>query len=137
MSEASLAIILAVLGILGGGGFWGYRQSRKEAPIKKRDADLAAADASVQMALAVAVAARDDNAQLRADLNTEREHRLKLGIRVDELAEHNRVQEKTITALRAIVTAFTNGWDDLVERWHHHRQQDQPPARPVAKNITD
>ena len=70
--EAVLSIILGTLGVLGSAGFWGYKQSRKEAPIKKRDADLAVAETSQQMALAVAIAAREDNVTLRADLEKDR-----------------------------------------------------------------
>lgn len=130
--EQITTIIVAVLALLGGGGFWGYRQSRKEAPIKKRDADIAAADQSVQMALAVATAAREDNATLREDLNKERGERQTLAGRVDELAKHIREQDRTISGLREALRVLSLGWDDLIQRWHILRLDDRPPPKPAV-----
>lgn len=134
MSETSIvAIIVAVLAILGGGGFWGYRQFAKEAPVRKRDVDIAVAEKSQQMALAVADDLREDYTRLRTDLNAEREERQKLTGRVDSLETHIREQDKTIRTLRDAVRLFTAAWDDLTSRWQHYRQSEHPPPRP---NIT-
>ncbi|WP_190264888.1 hypothetical protein [Glutamicibacter nicotianae] len=131
MSETSIvAIIVAVLAILGGGGFWGYRQFAKEAPVRKRDADIAVAEKSQQMALAVADDLREDYIRLRTDLNAEREERQKLTGRVDSLETHIREQDKTIRTLRDAVRLFTAAWDDLTNRWAHYRQSENPPPRP-------
>lgn len=131
MSETSIvAIIVAVLAILGGGGFWGYRQFSKEAPVRKRDADIAVAEKSQQMALAVADDLREDYTRLRTDLNAEREERQKLTGRVDSLETHIREQDKTIRTLRDAVRLFTAAWDDLTNRWQHYRQSEHPPPRP-------
>lgn len=135
MNDFVLPIILALLTLLGGTGFWGYRQSRKEAPVKKRDADIAAADKSVQMALAVATAAREDNASLREDLNKERGERQTLAGRVEGLETHVREQDRTIRGLREVAKIFSDGWDDLTARWHLLRLDDQPPPKPRV-NIT-
>lgn len=129
-SDVVLPIILGVLTVLGGTGFWGYRQSRKEAPVKKRDADIAAADQSVQMALAVATAARDDNAALRADLNTEREARQKLSGRVEGLETHVREQDRTIRGLREVVRVLSDWADDVIANWHTIRLEEMPPKKP-------
>lgn len=131
MSETSIvAIIVAVLAILGGGGFWGYRQFSREAPVRKRDADIAVAEKSQQMALAVADDLREDYTRLRTDLNAEREERQKLTGRVDSLETHIREQDKTIRTLRDAVRLFTAAWDDLTNRWQHYRQSEHPPPRP-------
>lgn len=127
-----LPIILAVLGFLGSAGFWGYRQSRKEAPVKKRDADIAAADQSVQMALAVATAAREDNASLRVDLNTEREARQTLAGRVEGLETHVREQDRTIRGLRDVVRVLSDWADDVIANWHTLRLEDVPPKKPLV-----
>jgi len=134
MSEGSIiAIIVALLGVVGGGGYWGYKQYSKEAPVKKRDADIAVAEKSQQMAMAIADDLREDYTRLRGDLNTEREERTKLSGRVDSLETHIREQDKTIRRLRDAVRLFTAVWDDLTSRWAHYRQSEHPPPRP---NIT-
>lgn len=131
MSEGSvIAIIVALLGIVGGGGYWGYKQSSKEAPVKKRDADIAVAEKSQQMAMAIADDLREDYTRLRTDLNAEREERTKLSGRVDSLETHIREQDKTIRTLRDAVRLFTAAWDDLTNRWQHYRQSENPPPRP-------
>ena len=131
MSEGSIiAIIVALLGVVGGGGYWGYKQFSKEAPVKKRDADIAVAEKSQQMAMAIADDLRKDYTRLRTDLNAEREERTKLSGRVDSLETHIREQDRTIRSLRDAVRLFTAAWDDLVNRWDHYRISDKPPPRP-------
>ena len=131
--EAVLSIILATLGILGSAGFWGYRQSRKEAPIKKRDADLAVAETSQQMALAVAIAAREDNVTLRADLDKERSALQVLSGRVDELSSQVREHNHTISRLREALSTLSNAWDELAANWSTLRLKDEPPPKPTIK----
>lgn len=136
MSETSIvAIILGVLTLVGsvGGGYWGHKQIRKEAPVRKRDADIAVAEKSQQMAMAIADDLREDYGRLRTDLNSEREERQKLAGRVDSLETQIREQNRTIQRLREAIRTFNAAWDDLTHRWHHYRASEHPPARP---NIT-
>lgn len=128
-----IPIIVGILGLLGGTGFWGYRQSRKEAPVKKRDADIAIADKSVQMALAVATAAREDNATLRKSVAEERTQRETLTTRVDGLETHIREQDRTIRNLRDTVRVFTDWANDIVTRWNVIRLQTEPPQLPRTR----
>ena len=131
MSEASIVtIIIGVLGLLGGGGFWGYKQFSKEAPVKKRDADIAVAEKSQQMALKVAEESRNDVKRLRDELNAEREARHTLTGRVDSLEGQVREANRTIQTLREAIRLFHAAWDDLTHRWHVVRQSEQPPTRP-------
>lgn len=131
MSETGIvAIIIGVLGILGGGGFWTYRQSRREAPVRQRDADLAVAEKSQQMAMVIAVAAQENSDRLRVDMEAEREARQQLTGRVESLETRIREQDRTISHLRRALQLFTEAWDDLTARWEHHRAQDHPPDRP-------
>lgn len=133
MSESGLvAIIIGVLGLLGGGGFWGYRQSRKDAPVRQRDADLVVADKSQQMAMAIADDLRQDYERLRGELGHERDGRLELTGRFTALETHVREQDKTISHLRRALGQFSAAWDDLTTRWEHHRTLDYPPDRPVV-----
>lgn len=137
MSEAGLiTIIVAVLGLAGSGSVWGYRQFKKEAPVRQQDATIANAEKSVQMAIAVATAANTnataaDNRTktLSLELDTEKVERQKLDTRVYEL-------EVLVRQQRTIIHIYDVAWDDLITRWPYHRQQDQPPARPVTGDTT-
>lgn len=137
MSEAGLiAIVVAVLGLASSGGVWGYRQFKKESPVRQQDATIAAADKSVQMAIAVAAAANDNAAAADTrsknfveDLNTERTERKKLSDRVEIL-------ETTVKVQKTIIRVFDEAWDDLHTRWPYHRQQENPPPRPSAEDVT-
>ncbi|MGP5071653.1 hypothetical protein ACTXI0_04515 [Arthrobacter rhombi] len=134
MSETAIvSIILGILGLLGGGGFWGYRQFKKEAPVKKRDADIAVAEKSQQMAMAIADDLRGDYTRLRADLNTEREHRERLTGRVDGLETHIRELNGTIRHLRDAVRLLTDWGNDIVTRWDVIRLQSKPPKMPHTR----
>ena len=131
MSETAIvSIILGILGLLGGGGFWGYRQFKKEAPVKKRDADIAVAEKSQQMALAVAMAARDDNRRLREDQLRDADRITKLSGRVDGLETHIRELNSTIRHLRDAVRLLSNWGNDIVTRWNVVRLQKEPPPMP-------
>lgn len=124
MSEQTIVtIVVGLLSLLGGAGFWGYMTNRKEAPIKKRDADVAVAHQSQQMALAIAEDLREDVGRIRSELNEEREARKALALRVDK-------QESTIQGLRAAVRAFRDAWANLTANWQVIRLQDYPPAEP-------
>ena len=131
MSETAIvSIILGVLTLLGGGGVWGYRQFKQEEPVKKRDADIAAADTSVQMALSIAKAAREHSEALGRELETERGARKELSGRVDDLYGEIRSLRGTVRLLREAVRIFNAAWDDLAYRWHEHKLADKPPPRP-------
>lgn len=145
MSESGIiALILGILTVATSGGVIGFLQNRKKVPVEKRDADLAAAEKSQQMALANAADLRTDLDRLRTeldttrtdlkttrtDLNTEREHRERLSGRVEGLESHIREQDRTIGGLRAALSGM-NAWiSDLFLRWDYYRQQPTPPDRP-------
>jgi FtsZ-interacting cell division protein ZipA len=128
--QTVVTIVVALLSLLGGAGFWGYMSSRKEAPIKKRDADVAVAHTSQQMALAIAEDLREDVGRIRTELTDtrtelgiEREARQALARRVD-------AQESTIQGLRSAVRAFRDAWANLTANWAVIRLQETPPAEP-------
>ncbi|GAA0199469.1 hypothetical protein [Glutamicibacter creatinolyticus] len=121
MSETSIVTLaLGLMTLLTGTGFWGFRQYKKEAPVKKRDADIAVAEKSQQMALAVAESLRKDMESLRE--------------RMDGMETKLEEQNQTIQKLREAVRLFHAAWDDLTQRWHVHRQSEYPPARPKINN---
>lgn len=131
--EFVVPLILGFLTLAGSGGLWAYLSHRKEAPIKKEEADIAAADKTVQMALAVATAAREGQVQLTADLAKERGERQTLSGRVDELSSQVREQNRTISRLREALSTFSNAWDDMSTKWSILRLSDEPPPRPKTK----
>lgn len=131
MSETAIvSIILGILTLLGSGGVWGYRQFKKEAPVKKRDADIAVAEKSQQMAMAIADDLREDYTRLREDLNTERDARQALTGRVDGLETHIRELNGTIRHLREAVRVLTVWGNDIVARWAVIRMHQEPPPMP-------
>lgn len=138
-----VTITIGVLGVFGGGGFWVYRQSRRDAPVRQRDADLAVAEKSQQMAMVIAVAAQEnseraqqDSDRLRLDMEKERTERHLLTTRVVSLEHQVKEQGRTISHLRRTVQAFSEAWDDLVAHWDHHRTQKHPPERPFVPQET-
>jgi hypothetical protein len=131
MSEQTLVTLgVAVLSLLGGAGFWGWLTSRKEAPIKKRDADVAVAHTSQQMALAIAEDLRLDVGRLRGDVDAERKARESLGTEVQELRQRVEAQAGTIDRLRRAVRAFQDAWEYITTNWQVVRLQDSPPQQP-------
>ena len=128
--QTVVTIVVALLSLLGGAGFWGYMTNRKEAPIKKRDADIAVAHTSQQMALAVAEDLREDVGRLRGDLDHERTQRENLGTEVRELRAKVDEQAGTIQYLRRVVQAFEDAWASLTANWHIVRLQEVAPKQP-------
>lgn len=143
MSEQSIvSIVLTLITVLGGGGgvvaFFRYRN---EAPIKQRDADIAVAKTSQEMALASAQAHYESSTfyqsqvkDLQSNLNEESERRENLREtlerRMTRMEEHIREQDQTVTKLTMAVRAFSRAWDDLIENWAMLRERDHPPAKP-------
>lgn len=123
-------IILGILGVLGGTGYWGYRQSRREAPVRQRDADIAAAERSQQMALAVADDLREDVDRLRNELGAEREERKGLSSEVGELREQLRQQNKVVDSVRSAFQHLSRWVDGIIADWDTVRQSTEAPQRP-------
>lgn len=108
----------------------GHKQFSEEAPVKNRDTDIAVAEKSQQMAMAIADDLREDYTRLRTDVNAEREERTKLSGRVDSLETHIREQDRTIRTLGDAVRLSSAVWDDFINRWDHYRLSRKPPPRP-------
>lgn len=125
-----LAVVGGILTIVSGAGFWQYLTHRKDEPVRRRDADIAAAHVSQQMALAVAEANRQtaesnrqDNSDLRKDLDRVRQ----------DLAEESRRSDRLEQRLnwQAHVNQILRAWiEDIVLRWEELRHKATPPAQP-------
>lgn len=120
---AVTSIILGILGVVGGVGFWQYRISRKDAPVRKQEADMAVAEKSQQMAMAIAERLDKDYALVRSELT-------EVKAMVESLQLHSVAQDRTISILRKAVQAFSDAWDDLIQHWERYRLSPTPPDRP-------
>lgn len=127
------SIILGVLGLASGVGFWQYRISRKDAPVRKTEADMAVAEKSQQMAMAIAERLDKDYNQVRAELTATQEAVAAQGDEIANLQQLGREQARTIGTLRYAIQAFVTAWDDLVQHWDTYRLSDAPPTRPSYK----
>lgn len=128
--EILIPVIVAFLGVLGGGGFWSYYTSRRDSPIRKSEADMAVAEKSQQMAMKIAERLDVDYTSVRKDLKNAEQAISALDLQVKSLEAHTREQDRTITILRQAVRAFSDAWDDLVQHWEQYRLSDAPPSRP-------
>ena len=138
MNEGLISIGVALLSFLGGGGgVLAYMQYRKETPIRQKDADMAAARTSQEMALASAQAHYESSTyyqsqvkELRNAMNSEAEARKKLEDRMTRMELHTHAQDATIRRLTEAVEAFSTAWDYLTENWAHLRKREAPPQKP-------
>lgn len=138
MNEGLVSLGVALLSFLGGGGgVLAYIKYRKETPLRQKDADMAAARTSQEMALASAQAHYESSTyyqsqvkELRNSMNTEVEARKRLEDRMIRMEQHTRTQDLTISTLSEAVKAFSLAWDHLTENWARLRQQDTPPPKP-------
>lgn len=127
----AVPIIIAILGIVGGAGFWQYRISRRDAPVRKQEADMAVAEKSQQMAMKIAERLDLDYTSVRGDLGVAETAITALQKELKTLETRTAQQERTIGILRQAVQAFSDAWDDLVQHWDHYRLSDTPPKRPT------
>ncbi|WP_431695601.1 hypothetical protein [Kocuria rhizophila] len=124
MSETIVGLVTVLLGS-GVLGVWHtMRKDRKEAPVKQRDADIAAAHTSQQMALAVAEALRMDLTRTQGDVEDVRAE-----------AEAAR-KEAAVARADAAAARHENGvlwvWiRDIRHRWALVRVSETPPPEPT------
>lgn len=138
MNESLISIGVALLSFLGGGGgVLAYMQYRKETPIRQKDADMAAARTSQEMALASAQAHYESSTyyqsqvkELRNAMNGEAEARKKLEERMTRMELHTHAQDAMIRRLTEAVEVFSTAWDYLTENWSHLRKGEAPPQKP-------
>jgi hypothetical protein len=138
MSESTIAVIIGgILAVLGGAGFWTYMSHRKDAPIKKRDADIAAAHISQQMALANAEDLRVDLGRVREEVKEERTAREALSTRFEALQKTVNEQADTISSLRRVIRIFNDAWASLEANWQILRLQETAPSKPYINMKED
>lgn len=139
MSETSIvSIVLAFITLLGGGGgLVALLKYKNEAPLKQRDADMATAKASQEMALASAQAHYESSTfyqsqvkGLQSALTEEQKCRRRLEERMNRMEEHVSKQDDTVSNLTWAVRTFSRAWDDLIDNWAELRLRENPPSKP-------
>lgn len=139
MSEAAMVtIIVALLG----SGIWGaaaqWRASRREAPVKQKDADLAAAQASQQITMALVEALREEVDRLGQSFKAERETRCQevqaeRDARERDIHRIQREREadrRELGSVRVALAQWTDWWQQLAENWEELRGSPSPPDPP-------
>lgn len=138
--EIFVPIIVAIITVGGGGSIWQWLKSRKEAPITKRDADIAAMRSVDEMrqaftgdVVAQYNAQRAENKETREQLVEMKETLAGALERLGTLEEHTLHQDKTIRNLGQIIDTWVAWGEDIVKRWNIIRMQDRPPDMPAVK----
>lgn len=124
MSETS---IVAIVVALVSSGIWGaitaLRKDKTEAPVKKRDADIAAAHTSQQMALSVAEGLREDLTRTQGDVRDLREEVKRARVEAKEARSEAHAARHENSVLWAWIR-------DIRGRWNLVRLDEDPPAAP-------
>lgn len=131
MSEDSIVAI--VVALLAGGGLWTFMAAlipKKEAPIKKADAETVAAHTSQQMTLELLHDVQKELRETRENADREYRARLSLESKVQGLQANLEADRQELGLLRQAVEVLVGGWRDIQERWEELRRRPDPPALP-------
>lgn len=125
-----VTLIVALVGSGAWGAYATLRVAKREAPIKKRDADVAAAHTSQQMALALANELQEELVRVRQDVKDEREARQRTDVEVELLKEQRAEDTRTIGKLRQAVEMFMAWGRHLQTHWDEIRAKPHAPVLP-------
>jgi septal ring factor EnvC (AmiA/AmiB activator) len=123
-----------VAGLLGTGGLGALVPAIiawRKAPVERKDADIAAADAAQGMSLKLAQELRTEIDRLRSEMGE-----LRIELRAEsaqrrDLGDKVREQEGTIFKLRVYVSRVTDWWEHhVVADWERVRTKPEPPVFP-------
>lgn len=119
--------------VLGGpaiGALVTWLLGRHKPKIEKKDAELATAEKTQGMSLALATRLEGEISRISGELKTVREDlKTETGER-EKLAEKVRIQSGTIFSLRVYISRVADWWAHLVENWDELRLRPAPPALP-------
>ena len=125
------ALVAALLGTGGMGALVPLIIAWRKAPIERRDADIAAAETSQGMSLALAQELRGEIDRLRTEMSELRtELRTETGRR-ETLADEVREYKGTIYRLRVALSRAAEFWDHVTLNWSTLRQNPEPPLFPI------
>ena len=134
MSVQELLLLLA--GVFGGGGvltgLLAWRKDARQGPIDKSTAHVANSVALSETAMAW-VQYQDKKMKIQDEklaAQDEKTHRMTL--QISELSASNDNLTERVSRTESRLSGWNFWYDDLSGRWSYHREQDNPPAKPVG-----
>lgn len=134
MSVQELLLLLA--GVFGGGGvltgLLAWRKDARQGPIDKSTAHVANSVALSETAMAW-VQYQDEKMKIQDEkmiVQDEKTHRMAL--QISELSASNNNLTERVSRTESRLSGWNFWYDDLRGRWSYHREQDNPPAKPVG-----
>ena len=134
MSVQELLRLLA--GVFGGGGaltgLLAWRKDARQGPIDKSTAQVANSVALSETAMAW-VQYQDEKMKIQDEkmiVQDEKTHRMAL--QISELSASNDNLTERVSRTESRLSGWNFWYDDLQGRWSYHREQDNPPAKPVG-----
>ena len=134
MSVQELLLLLA--GVFGGGGaltgLLAWRKDARQGPIDKSTAHVANSVALSETAMAW-VQYQDEKMKIQDEklvAQDEKTHRMAL--QISELSAGNDNLTERVSRTESRLSGWNFWYDDLSGRWSYHREQDNPPAKPVG-----
>ena len=134
MSVQELLLLLA--GVFGGGGvltgLLAWRKDARQGPIDKSTAHVANSVALRETAMAW-VQYQDEKMKIQDEtmiVQDEKTHRMAL--QISELSASNDNLTERVSRTESRLSGWNFWYDDLSGRWSYHREQDNPPAKPVG-----
>ena len=134
MSVQELLLLLA--GVFGGGGaltgLLAWRKDARQGPIDKSTAQVANSVALSETAMAW-VQYQDEKMKIQDEklvAQDEKTHRMAL--QISELSAGNDNLTERVGRTESRLSGWNFWYDDLSGRWSYHREQDNPPAKPVG-----
>ena len=134
MSVQELLLLLA--GVFGGGGvltgLLAWRKDARQGPIDKSTAHVANSVALSETAMAW-VQYQDEKMKIQDEkmiVQDEKTHRMAL--QISELSASNDSLTERVSRTESRLSGWNFWYDDLHGRWSYHREQDNPPAKPVG-----
>ena len=134
MSVQELLLLLA--GVFGGGGaltgLLAWRKDARQGPIDKSTAQVANSVALSETAMAW-VQYQDEKMKVQDEklmVQDEKTHRMAL--QISELSASNDNLTERVSRTESRLSGWNFWYDDLSGRWSYHREQDNPPAKPVG-----
>lgn len=134
MSVHELLLLLA--GVFGGGGaltgLLAWRKDARQGPIDKSTAHVANSVALSETAMAW-VQYQDEKMKVQDEklmVQDEKTHRMAL--QISELSAGNDNLTERVSRTESRLSGWNFWYDDLSGRWSYHREQDNPPAKPVG-----
>ena len=134
MSVQELLLLFA--GVFGGGGvltgLLAWRKDARQGPIDKSTAHVANSVALSETAMAW-VQYQDEKMKIQdAKLVAQDEKTHRMALQISELSAGNDNLTERVGRTESRFFGWNFWYDDLSGRWSYHREQDNPPAKPVG-----